>query len=66
MKNFEIVFLLGIGVAHESCPSEECRRKPTLDNYKYLLDVSLCWSGIFVIATPVVLYKGLKSLKINV
>ena len=40
MKNFEIVFLLGIGFAHEPCQNEQFWRKPTLENYKYLLDVS--------------------------
>ena len=34
MRNIAILFLAGVEIAHE------CSRKPTLDDYQYMLDVS--------------------------
>ena len=33
-------FMVGVGLGQESCQNEQCSRKPTLEDYQHMLDVS--------------------------
>ena len=36
-----VSFMVGVGFGQESCQNDQCSRKPTLEDYQYMLDVSL-------------------------
>ena len=46
MRGFTIVYLIGIGYPRELRQNEQCSRKPSLNDYQHLLNVSQNQSGI--------------------
>ena len=46
MRELTIVYLIGIGFPRESCQNEQCSRKPSLNDYQHLLNVSQNQLGI--------------------
>ena len=41
-----VSFMVGVGFGQESCQNGQCSRKPTLEDYQYMLDVSYFFSHL--------------------
>ena len=45
MRGFVIMLMVGVGFGKEKCQNGQCSKKPTLEDYQHMLDVSF-HSGI--------------------